>query len=168
MSTPEAVNFAFCWIALDEHLAVVAELPADSRRLSREARQMLVNITAALNPRYRMATLREHNFHWPFVVAPDLPADAEAAQQAVDGFITRRLHEHKVSHVLVLSDSMPFYLLGGVKDGQTALHQHTRHGFRLLHTHALHAMLSDAALKRSAWQAMQTLVSALQTPSDGT
>lgn len=167
VAAAETVSFAFCWIDLDEHLAVVAELPPNSRRLSRESRQMLVNITAALNPRYRMATLREHNFHWPFMVTPDLPADAQAAQQAVDGFIRRRLQEHKVSHVLVLSDAMPFYLAVGLSDGPVALRQHAQHGFRLLQTHALHAMLSDPALKRSAWQAMQMLVSALQNTSDG-
>lgn len=166
------VQFAFCWIYLDAHLAVLAELPAGSRQLTREARHMVVNIAGALHPRYRGASVQEHNFHWPFMLgdggilgdggaAAGLPVDAHAAQHAVDGFIARRQHDAPVSHVLVLSETMPFYLADPAHP-HTALHPHPRHGFRMLHTHALHAMLDNTTLKRAAWQTMQVLLSALQ------
>lgn len=160
------VQFAFCWIYLDAHLAILAELPAGSRQLTREARHMVVNIAGALHPRYRGASVQEHNFHWPFILgdggaAAGLPVDARAAQHAVDGFIARRQHDAPVSHVLILSESMPFYLADPVHP-HSPLGPDPRHGFRMLHTHALHAMLDNTTLKRAAWQAMQVMVSALQ------
>lgn len=160
----ESVHFAFSWLDFDEHLAILAELPPDARNLAREVRQMAINIAAALHTRYRQVTPKEHSFHWPFIMAPDMPTDKQAAQQAVDGFMSRQLKERKVSYVLVLSDELPFFLAHGLDDEfRGELSKHARYGFAILQTTSLYTMQSDPASKRTAWQAMQPLLRVLAT-----
>jgi hypothetical protein len=150
-------SFAFSWFAVDRRLAVLAMLPQGADRLSGSCRQMLTRLIAALHPSLQHVALSEQSFHWPFVDAPDLPADAAAARQAADAFVARRLREQNAALVLLLADEIPWFIAA---DGKTAavdsqLIVHPRFGFAMLSTHSLHAMEQSPGLKREAWQALQ-------------
>lgn len=156
--------FAFSWFALDRRLAVLCMLPPGASRVSGSCRQMLARLLAALHPSLQSVALNEQSFHWPFIDAPDLPADVAASRQAVDAFVARRLREQNAAMVLVLSDEFPWFLATGAleKDADSAmatgtLTVHSRFGFAMLVTHSLHAMEQNAGLKRDAWQALQLL-----------
>jgi hypothetical protein len=160
--------FAFSWFAVDRRLAVMAMLPQNSARLSGSCRQMLTRLIAALHPSLQNVALSEQSFHWPFVDAPDLPADAGAARQAADAFVARRLREQNAALVVVLADEIPWFLTAdgkaAVLDGRLIVHP--RFGFALLSTHSLHAMEQNPGLKRDAWQALQLVRDRLARSSE--
>ena len=148
--------FAFSWFAVDRRLAVLTVLPPGSARLSGSCRQMLGRLVAALHPSLQSVGLNEQSFHWPFVDAPDLPADRAAARQAADAFMARRLREQNAAMVVVLADDVPWFLSqGGEPAPVGSLAVHPRFGFAMLCTHSLHAMEQNPGLKREAWQALQ-------------
>lgn len=155
LDTPQP--FAFSWFALDKRLAVLCMLPSGASRLSGSCRQMLARLLAALHPSLQSVALSEQSFHWPFVEAPDLPADATAARQAVDAFVARRLREQNAALVLVLADEQPWFMSPTAESAPVPnrLLVHPRFGFAMLCTHSLHGMEQQAGLKREAWQALQ-------------
>lgn len=167
-------RFAFAWFTVDERLAVVAELPPGDGDLPASCRDMLARMLAALQPRYRGIPLRETVFRWPLaedhMLTGDAPADEDAARQAVNGFIARRLRESPAGCLLVLAEQPLAWLypvgtdLSAMK-GQLARHEQL--GLDVLQTHSLQAMLADASLKKPAWKALQSLVPRLETGGEG-
>lgn len=156
-----APAFAFSWFNVDQRLSVLAMLPAGADGLTGTCRQMLQRILVALSPELKDAMGHEHTFHWPFPGDLGLPTGQRAARQAVDGFVARRLREQPSAMLLILADDTPLFLYGDIgadgEDQQGRLFVHRQFGFAMLRTHSLHAMEADAALKRSAWQAMQSV-----------
>lgn len=156
-----ALEFGFSWFNVDERLSVLAMLPSGADRLNSACRQMLQRILLALIPGLKDTDRQEHTFHWPFPGDLGLPAGQQAARQAVDGFVARRLREQPSSMVLILADETPPFLYNNsAANGEEAageLFAHRQLGFAMLCTHSLHAMEADGKLKRSAWQAMQAL-----------
>ncbi|KKO12782.1 hypothetical protein LCGC14_0007990 [marine sediment metagenome] len=156
-----ALEFAFSWFNVDKRLSVLAMLPAGADRLSGPCRQMLQRILLALMPQAQSTDWHEHTFHWPFSGDLGLPTGQQAARQAVDGFVARRLREQPSAMVLILADQTPPFLYSDVagsgEDHDGKLSVHRQFGFTMLRTHSLHAMEANGELKRSAWQAMQTL-----------
>jgi hypothetical protein len=157
----ELVAFGFSWFAIDKRLSVLAMLPPGVSRLSSNCRVMLQRMLVALYEPWQSLGLEEQSFHWPFADDPDLAADANAAQQAVEGFIARRLRVQHSAMLLVLSDQLPWFLQQSrlqteeVAVGQLKIHR--QYDLAMLCTHALHTMEQDAGLKRAAWQSMQVL-----------
>ena len=153
--------FGFSWFVIDKRLSVLAMLPPGASRLSGSCRLMLERMLGALHTPWQSMALDEQSFHWPFAEMPDLAVDADAAKQAVEGFVARRLRVRPSAMLLVLGDELPWFLRQpGVDDadedaGQLLIHRHF--GFEMLCTHSLHAMEQDASLKRAAWQSMQLL-----------
>lgn len=156
-----APAFAFSWFNVDQRLSVLAMLPAGADGLTGSCRQMLQRIVVALSPELTDALGHEHTFHWPFPGDLGLPTGRRAARQAVDGFVARRLREQPSTMLLILADDTPPFLYGDIsadgEDQQGRLFVHRQFGLAMLRTHSLHAMEADAALKRSAWQAMQSI-----------
>jgi len=159
--TDIAAPFGFSWFVIDKRLSVLAMLPPGASRLSGSCRLMLERMLGALHTPWQSMALEEQSFHWPFAEMPELAAHANAAKQAVDGFIARRLRVRPSAMLLVLSDELPWFLrhTGVVHAeegaGQLLIHRHFE--FAMLCTHSLHAMEQDAGLKRAAWQSMQLL-----------
>ena len=156
-----AEPFGFSWFAIDKRLSVLAMLPPGASRVSGSCRIMLQRLLTALHEPWNSVALDEQSFHWPFADDPDLLADANAASQAVDGFIARRLRVQRSTMLLVLSDQLPWFLQQSPAEGdeqaagQLKIHRH--YDLAMLCTHALHSMEQDAGLKRAAWQSMQVL-----------
>tara|TARA_R100001015_G_C4619468_1_gene176195 strand:- start:805 stop:1548 length:744 start_codon:yes stop_codon:yes gene_type:complete len=161
-----APAFAFSWFNVDPRLSVLAMLPAGADCLTSACRQMLQRILVALNAEFKEAVGHEHTFHWPFPGDLGLPTGHRAARQAVDGFVARRRREQPSALLLILADETPPFLYGdNSADGEDQhghLIAHRQFGFAMLRTHSLHAMEADGALKRSAWQAMQSIRDRLQ------
>jgi hypothetical protein len=156
-----AEPFGFSWFAIDKRLSVLAMLPPGASRLSSNCRVMLQRMLIALHEPWQSQGLEEQSFHWPFADDPDLAADANAARQAVEGFIARRLRVQHSAMLLVLSDQLPWFLQQSrsqaeeIAVGQLKIHR--QYDLAMLCTHALHTMEQDAGLKRAAWQSMQVL-----------
>ncbi len=161
-----APPFAFSWFNVGQRLSVLAMLPAGADSLTGACRQMLQRILVALSPTLENAVGHEHTFHWPFPGDLGLPTGRRAARQAVDGFVARRMREQPSAILLILADETPPFLYGetnaGGEDQHGKLFVHRQFGFAMLRTHSLHAMEADSALKRSAWQAMQSVRDRLQ------
>jgi hypothetical protein len=153
--------FAFSWFSVGQGLSVLAMLPPDVDRLTGGCRQMLSRILAALSPTLKDGLGQEHTFHWPFPGDLGLPTGRRAARQAVDGFVARRQREQPASMLLILADDRPPFLYDDSAADKDEPHQqmpkHRQFEFAMLRTNSLHAMEADSALKRSAWQAMQSL-----------
>ncbi|MDP3516654.1 MAG: hypothetical protein Q8S94_05745 [Pseudohongiella sp.] len=153
--------FGFSWFAIDKRLSVLAMLPPGASRLSSNCRVMLQRMLIALHEPWQSQGLEEQSFHWPFADDPDLAADANAARQAVEGFIARRLRVQHSAMLLVLSDQLPWFLQQSrsqaeeIAIGQLKIHR--QYDLAMLCTYALHTMEQDAGLKRAAWQSMQVL-----------
>ena len=153
--------FGFSWFVIDKRLSVLAMLPPGASRLSGSCRLMLERMLGALHTPWQSMALDEQSFHWPFAEMPELAVDADAAKQAVEGFIARRLRVLPSVMLLVLGDELPWFLRQPGVDaseegaGQLLIHRHFE--FAMLCTHSLHAMEQDAGLKRAAWQSMQLL-----------
>lgn len=156
-----AEPFGFSWFAIDKRLSVLAMLPPGASRLSSNCRVMLQRMLIALHEPWQSQGLEEQSFHWPFADDPDLAVDANAARQAVEGFIARRLRVQHSAMLLVLSDQLPWFLQqSGSQAEEIAVGQlkiHRQYDLAMLCTHALHTMEQDAVLKRAAWQSMQVL-----------
>ncbi|MAY54321.1 MAG: hypothetical protein VYE29_02645 [Pseudomonadota bacterium] len=157
--------FAFTWFGLDTQLAVLAVQPSQQQQLSAASREMLQRIIAALNPRYRQIQLSGQAFHWPLPADLGIgPADDEqAAEQAVLGFIARRLRDRPAQNLLVLGDDELFFLKSrshpaDASGMQSELRREAQFGLTVLQTHSLQSMQTEPALKRSAWKAMQALM----------
>jgi hypothetical protein len=153
--------FGFSWFVIDKRLSVLAMLPPGASRLSGSCRLMLERMLGALHTPWQSMALDEQSFHWPFTEMPELAVDADAAKQAVEGFVARRLRVSPTAMLLVLGDELPWFLRQTAVDhaeegaGQLLIHRHFE--FAMLCTHSLHAMEQDAGLKRAAWQSMQLL-----------
>jgi len=156
-----AAPFGFSWFVIDKRLSVLAMLPPGASRLSGSCRLMLERMLYALHTPWQSMVLEEQSFHWPFAEMPELAVDANAAKQAVDGFIARRLRARPSAMLLVLGDEVPWFLrqpdVAHAEEGVGQLLIHRHFEFAMLCTHSLHAMEQDAGLKRAAWQSMQLL-----------
>lgn len=153
--------FAFSWYSPDTRLAVLAELPAGQRgRPDRASRELLANMLRAVDEAYGPMPLTDHPFAWPFDPA-DREADADAARQAVLGFVRRRLRSHPARYLLVCADQWPGYLAGEGASGEEFRKQADL-GIQMLRIPSLSAMAQDRARKKEAWQQLQRLIPALR------
>jgi hypothetical protein len=161
----DAARFAFAYIPVNEHLAVINELPwARSASLSPSCRQLLADMLKALGVPCEASQLSPMVFTWPLSEAGDMPTDSESARHMLEGFLTKRLKLRPVRYLMVLAEQSAEFLFPAQSDWQSnadALFRHTRLPVELVVTHSLNAMEAVRELKRPAWQALQPLKHAL-------
>jgi hypothetical protein len=162
-ASTEAVHFAFGYIPVNDHLAVICELPwARSAVLSSPCRQLLADMLKAIGAPCDADRLSPMVFSWPLAEAGEMPADAQTARHMLEGFVARRLKLRAVPNLLILAEQSAQFLFPAADQPQAGvLRVHPRFPVQVLVTHSLHAMESVRELKRSAWQALQPLKQAL-------
>lgn len=161
----DAVRFAFAYIPVNEHLAVINELPwARSAALSPSCRQLLADMLKALGVPCEPTQLNPMVFTWPLSEAGDMPADSESARHMLEGFLTKRLKLRPVRYFMVLAEQSAEFLFPVQSNWQPdgdKLVRHPRLPVDLVVTHSLNAMEAVRELKRPAWQTLQPLKLAL-------
>lgn len=162
-STAEAVHFAFAYVPVNEHLAVICELPwARSAVLTPSCRQLLADMLKAIGAPCEAGRLAPMVFSWPLADAGEMPQDAQTACHMLEGFVSRRLKLRAVSHLLILAEQSAAFLFPAASQPPAGeLQTHPHFPVQVLVTHSLHAMEAVRDLKRSAWQALQPLKQAL-------
>lgn len=159
----EVVHFAFAYVPVNEHLAVICELPwARSAVLTPSCRQLLADMLKAIGAPCDADRLAPMVFSWPLADAGEMPQDAQTARHMLEGFVSRRLKLRAVPHLLILAEQSAAFLFPAASQPQTGrLQTHPNFPVQVLVTHSLHAMEAVRELKRSAWQALQPLKQAL-------
>lgn len=159
----EAVHFAFAYVPVNEHLAVICELLwARSALLSTSCRQLLADMLKAIGAPCDADRLAPMVFSWPLADAGDMPQDAQTARHMLEGFVSRRLKLRAAPYLLILAEQSAHLLFPPASQPHTGkLHVHPHFPVQVLVTHSLHAMEAVRELKRSAWQALQPLKQAL-------
>jgi hypothetical protein len=162
-SPAEAVHFAFAYVPVNEHLAVICELPwARSAVLTSSCRQLLADMLQAIGAPCEADRLAPMVFSWPLADAGEMPQDAQTARHMLEGFVSRRLKLRAVPNLLILAEQCAALLFPAASQPPAgALQTHPHFPVRVLVTHSLHAMEAVRDLKRSAWQALQPLKQAL-------
>lgn len=155
----EAVNFAFAYVPVNEHLAVICELPwARSAVLTPSCRQLLADMLKAIGAPCEADRLSPMVFSWPLSDAGDMPQDVQSARHMLEGFLSRRLKLRAVPHWLLLAEHSAHFLFPVAEQPPASgLQVHPRFPVQVLVTHSLHAMEAVRDLKRAAWQALQPL-----------
>ena len=139
----DAARFAFAYIPVNEHLAVINELPwARSASLSPSCRQLLADMLKALGVPCEATQLSPMVFTWPLSEAGDMPADSESARHMLEGFLTKRLKLRPVRYFMVLAEQAAEFLFPAQSDwrlSRDALFRHPRLPVELVVTHSLNA-----------------------------
>lgn len=161
----DAARFVFAYIPVNEHLAVINELPwARSASLTPSCRQLLADMLKAIGAPCEANDLSPMIFTWPLADAGDMPVDPESARHMLEGFLSRRLKLRPVSYLMVLAEQSARFLFPTDATFQgtgEALIEHPRFPVQMVLTHSLNAMEAVRELKRPAWQALQPLKYAL-------
>jgi hypothetical protein len=175
MPTPEIaknedLRFVFAYFPVSDELAVINEIPwANSTSLSPVSRKMLADMLKALSLPCEERDLKPMLFTWPLFDAPGFDLGGDSARHTLEGFLAKRLKLRPVRHLLVLAEQSTEYIFPADYDWQTLrgrLFAHPRHDVQLLLTRSLSAMEAVPELKRSVWQALQPLRTALANKGD--
>ena len=169
-STP--LRFAFAYIPVSEHLAVISELPwSKSASLSTASLVLLSGILKALGIQVEPQHLHPMVFTWPLFEDAGLELDADNARKTLEGFVSKRIRLRPVKNLLVMTQgSAPLLFSEGFLEGKGAVFQHPRLDVRVIMTHSLSAMeaVQDPAMaaiikerKGSTWKTLQPLQASL-------
>lgn len=162
------IRFAFAFIPINEHLAVITELPwSKSVALTASSQALLAGILKALGIQVEAQHLHPMVFTWPLFEGAGLDLDGESARQTLEGFVAKRLRLRPVQHLLLMAEKGAQFLFPkGYLDGSANVLKHPRLDVGVVLTHSLSAMepASDPALtetvnnrKRQTWQTLQPL-----------
>ena len=165
---PTPIRFAFAFIPVNEHLAVITELPwSKSVSFSTTSQTLLAGILKALGVPVEAQHLNPMVFTWPLFEGAGLDLDAASARQTLEGFVAKRLRLRPVQHLLLMAeDAAQFLFPEGSLDESVKVLKHPRLDVRVVMTHSLSAMEPgrDPAFtetinerKRQAWQTLQPL-----------
>jgi hypothetical protein len=149
-STPAADGqpaFQVLLIPADKGLVVCNQIPSVSRpALGRDELQLLQNLLLWLGCKLQEGAAQRH-FAWPL---PGLrESEPGLAGRSLQGFLAQAQQEAGFTRVLMLGSSSAECL-------QSALGEATP-SWQTWYTHSLSEMLAMPALKRSAWQSLQSL-----------
>ncbi len=156
-------HFAFSYLTVSSHLAVICEIPYQSRgRLQAPVREILAKILEALGIAVQPGATPVIHFQWPLQETNEQEQGLENARQTIHGFLARQLRDRPVPLLLVFSEQWPDWLfpanyLAENEQQLQGLLQHPHFATRVLVTRGLHAMLADEALKKPAWIQMKSL-----------
>ncbi len=167
-----ALRFAFAYIPVSEHLAVITELPwSKSASLSSASLVLLSGILKALGIQVETQHLHPMVFTWPLFEGAGLELDADNARKALEGFVSKRIRLRAVKNLLVMAqESAPLLFPEGFLADKGVVFQHPRLALRVIMTHSLNAMepAQDPALaatikerKGSTWKTLQPLQASL-------
>ncbi len=166
------LRFAFAYIPVSEHLAVISELPwSKSASLSPASLILLSGILKALGIQVETQHLHPMVFTWPLFEGAGLELDADNARKTLEGFVSKRIRLRPVKNLLVMAqESAPLLFAEGFLEGKEAVFQHPRLDLRVIMTHSLSAMeaVQDPAMaatikerKGSTWKTLQPLQASL-------
>jgi len=167
-SAPTPIRFAFAFIPINEHLAVITELPwAKSVSFSPTSQTLLAGILKALGVQVEAQHLNPMVFTWPLFEEAGLDLDGDSARQTLEGFVGKRLRLRPVQHLLLMAeDAAQFLFPEGFLDESAKILKHPRLDVRVVMTHSLSAMEPgrDPAFtetinerKRQTWHTLQPL-----------
>jgi hypothetical protein len=171
-ASAKTVQFAFAWLAVSDSLAVICEIPYQSRgRLQAPVRSLLARILEALSVPVRPGTTPVIHFHWPLYEAQQQPTHSnqpenelldqgiESARQTVHAFVARQLKDRPATYLLIFSEHWPDYLFPAdfTSTDISGLFMHPQFAIQVLMTRGLHAMQVDDSLKKPVWKQLQPL-----------
>lgn len=165
---PTPIRFAFAFIPVNEHLAVITELPwSKSVSFSSTSQTLLAGILKALGVPVEAQHLNPMVFTWPLFEGAGLDLDGASARQTLEGFVAKRLRLRPVQHLLLMAeDAAQFLFPEGDLDESVKVLKHPRLDVSVVMTHSLSAMEPgrDPAFtetinerKRQTWQTLQPL-----------
>lgn len=155
----EEVRFVFAYFPINEHFAVINELPwSNAASVSASCRKLLADILKALGVEVPERNLNPMVFTWPIFEGAPADLDSENARQTLEGFVSKRLRLLPVKTLLVLAEKsaellFPRDFLGA----QGPRIKHPRHEVEVVLTHSLNAMEAVPDLKRAVWKTLQPL-----------
>lgn len=153
------VRFVFAYFPINEHFAVINELPwSKTAGVSPSCRKLLADILKALGVEVPERNLNPMVFTWPIFEGAPADLDSENARQTLEGFVSKRLRLLPVKTLLVLAEQsaqllFPREFLGA----QGPRIKHPRHEVDVVLTHSLNAMEAVPDLKREVWKTLQPL-----------
>ena len=176
-SDPEAgsanpLQFAFAYLAVSDSLAVICEIPYQSRgRLQAPIRSLLMRILEALSVQVRPGSTPVIHFHWPLHDAQPQPTHSnqpanellnqgiDSARQTLHAFLARQLNERPAPFLLIFSEHWPHYLFPAdfTPTDTQGLFKHPQFATQVLRTRGLHIMQADDSVKKPVWQQLQVL-----------
>jgi len=153
------VRFVFAYFPINEHFAVLNELPwGTSANVSASCRKLLADILKALGVEVPERNLNPMVFTWPLFEGAPTDLNSENARQTLEGFVAKRLRLLPVKTLLVLAEqSAQFLFPAGFQANQQASFKHPRHDVEVVITHSLNAMEAVPDLKRPVWKTLQPL-----------
>ena len=155
----EEVRFVFAYFPINEHFAVINELPwSNTASVSASCRKLLADILKALGVEVPERNLNPMVFTWPLFEGAPADLNSENARQTLEGFVAKRLRLLPVKTLLVLAEQsaqllFPRDFLGA----QGPRIKHPRHEVEVILTHSLNAMEAVPDLKRAVWKTLQPL-----------
>lgn len=155
----EEVRFVFAYFPINEHFAVINELPwGNAASVSTSCRKLLADILKALGVDVPERNLNPMVFTWPLFEGAPADLDSENARQTLEGFVAKRLRLLPVKTLLVLAEQSAQLLFPrDFLRTQGPRIQHPRHEVEVVLTHSLNAMEAVPDLKRVVWKTLQPL-----------
>lgn len=166
------VRFAFAYIPVSEHLAVMTELPwSKAVVLAPASYSLLSGILKALGILVEAQHLHPMVFTWPLFEEAGLELDADSARKTLEGFVAKRLRLRPIKNLLVMAEeAAPLLFPERFLVNKDSVFQHPRLDVRVIMTHSLSAMepVQDPALashikdrKSVTWKTLQPLQASL-------
>lgn len=155
----EEVRFVFAYFPINEHFAVINELPwSKSASVSPSCRKLLADILKALGVEVPERNLNPMVFTWPIFEGAPADLNSENARQTLEGFVSKRLRLLPVKTLLVLAEQSAQLLFPrDFLEAQGSRVKHPRHEVDVVLTHSLNAMEAVPDLKRAVWKTLQPL-----------
>ena len=155
----EETRFVFAYFPINEHFAVINELPwSKTASVSVSCRKLLADILKALGVDVPERNLNPMVFTWPLFEGAPADLNSENARQTLEGFVAKRLRLLPVKTLLVLAESSAQLLFPrDFLEAQGPRVQHPRHDVEVVLTHSLNAMEAVPDLKRAVWKTLQPL-----------
>lgn len=169
----EEARFVFAYFPINEHFAVINELPwSKAASVTTSCRKLLADILKALGVEVPERNLNPMVFTWPIFEGAPADLDNENARQTLEGFVAKRLRLLPVKTLLVLAEQSADLLFPrGFLNEQGPHLRHPRHDVEVVLTHSLNAMEAVPDLKRTVWKTLQPLRGKLHgtgsEPQDG-
>lgn len=155
----ESVRFVFAYFPINEHFAVLNELPwGNVASVSTSCRKLLADILKALGVEVPERNLNPMVFTWPLFEGAPADLHSENARQTLEGFVAKRLQLLPVKTLLVLAEQSAQLLFPrDFLQAQGPVIKHPRHDVEVILTHSLNAMEAVPELKRAVWKTLQPL-----------
>lgn len=156
----EEVRFVFAYFPINEHFAVINELPwSKSAGVSTSCRKLLADILKALGVEVPERNLNPMVFTWPLFEGTSSDISSNNARKALDGFLAKRLSLLPINTLIVLAEqSAQFLFPVDFLQDRGSRFTHPRHNIEVVLTHSLSAMDTlGKDIKGPAWTILKPL-----------